>query len=259
MKICPACQSTYADDSLAYCLADGTILSMLRDPHETLRIPAPHSTDPAPTEILYPASRPAETQPPLQPTIPVAQQPLYPAPQRPQSPEKRGRSNGLLLGMGVLLGIALAVLIAVGFKWLGTNDATENRPAANNSNTAGAKIINTNQGPTSTPTSTPTTLIGERWQECETYVTEICGDWTRDTNEQWSGQWGGVRANLTITVNGKDVTVKRRDLTESTEATYRGTLNADNTQITGTVDWCCDTLGDRSGSWRAKLNNSLRF
>ncbi len=258
MKICPACQSTYADDSLLYCLTDGAILSALRDPHETLRIPAAQNTDPAPTEVLYPASRPSDSAPTLQPTIPASQQPFYPEPQRSQAPEKRHRNTGLILGVGVLLGIALVGLMAVSFKWLWNNDVADNPPQSNNSNTGGTKISNTNKGPTSTPTSTPTTLLGERWQECETYVSEICGEWTRSSDEQWRGQWGGVRANLSITVNCKDVTVKRRDLTESTEATYRGTLNADNTQITGTVRWCCDTLGDRSGTWHAKLSSAQR-
>ncbi|MBD0325392.1 MAG: hypothetical protein ICV68_03120 [Pyrinomonadaceae bacterium] len=258
MKICPTCQSTYADDSLTYCLSDGAILSALRDPHETLRIPAAQNTDPAPTEVLYPARRSSSQAPTLQPTIPASPQPFYPEPQRSQAPLKRRRSTGLILGAGVLLGIALAVAMAVSFNWLGKNDATDNRSQSNNSNTVGAKISNTNQGPTSTPTITLTTLPGERWQECETYASEICGEWSRSSDEQWRGQWGGVQANLTITVSGKYVTVKRRDLTQTTEATYHGTLNADNTQITGTVKWCCDYLGDRSGTWRAKLSTSLR-
>lgn len=256
MKTCPICQSTYADESLIYCLADGATLSALRDPHETLRIPAAQNTDPAPTEVLYPASRPSDSAPTLQPTIPASQQPFYSEPQSSQAPDKRRRSTGLILGVGVLLGIVLAVVMAISFNWAGRNAAVDNRSQSNNSNTGGTKISNTNQGPTSTPTSTPAILLGERWQECETYASEICGEWTYKSNEHWRGQWGGVEANLTITINGKDVTVKRRDLTETTEATYRGTLNADNTEISGTVKWCCDTLGDRSGTWHAKLNSA---
>lgn len=255
MKICPTCQSTYADDSLTYCLVDGAILSTLRDPHETLRIPTPHNTDPAPTEILYPASKPAKAQPPLQPTIPASQQPYYPAPQSSQPQEKRGHSTGLLLGMGVLLGVVLAAVIAISFGLFSGSSSGDNR---SESRVPQANASASSPLPKVTPTVALAELPGARWQECETYVTEICGEWSRSSSEQWSGQWGGVRADLTITVNGKDVTVKRRDLTESTKATYRGTLNTDNTQITGTVTWCCDTLGDRSGSWHAKLNDSQR-
>jgi hypothetical protein len=39
MKICPNCQRKYSD-SLEYCLADGTVLSLMDDPHATLRIEA---------------------------------------------------------------------------------------------------------------------------------------------------------------------------------------------------------------------------
>lgn len=49
MKTCPTCQRTF-EDTFTFCLVDGSILSAPYDPHETLRIPAPRSTDPAPTE-----------------------------------------------------------------------------------------------------------------------------------------------------------------------------------------------------------------
>lgn len=41
MKQCPKCTRTYADDSLAYCLEDGSTLVNLREAQETLRIPSP--------------------------------------------------------------------------------------------------------------------------------------------------------------------------------------------------------------------------
>lgn len=46
MKRCPKCLSTYTDDTLRFCLTDGTILSRPNDPPETLRMPAPEVTDP---------------------------------------------------------------------------------------------------------------------------------------------------------------------------------------------------------------------
>jgi hypothetical protein len=45
MKKCPRCTRTYADDTLAYCLDDGSALVPGHDPQETLRIPAAHHTD----------------------------------------------------------------------------------------------------------------------------------------------------------------------------------------------------------------------
>lgn len=153
MKICPTCQSTYTDDSLAYCLADGAILSTLRNQHETLRIPAAQNTDPAPTEILSPASRPSDSAPTLQPTIPASPRPHYPESQRAHAPEKRGRSVGLILGVGVLIGIVLAVVIAVSVRETGNSNAIENRSES--------KISNTNARPTATPTAT---IENSRWE-----------------------------------------------------------------------------------------------
>jgi hypothetical protein len=53
MKQCPRCNRTYADDTLAYCLEDGSGLVSQRDLQETLRIPPAPVTDwpvsPAPT------------------------------------------------------------------------------------------------------------------------------------------------------------------------------------------------------------------
>jgi hypothetical protein len=50
MKICANCQRKYSD-SLEYCLADGTVLSQMDDPHATLRFEA------RPTQANHPAKR----------------------------------------------------------------------------------------------------------------------------------------------------------------------------------------------------------
>jgi hypothetical protein len=49
MKICPKCHSTYSDESLKFCLADGAVLSS--DPDATLINPTIRATPP-PTEVL---------------------------------------------------------------------------------------------------------------------------------------------------------------------------------------------------------------
>ena len=52
MKSCPTCNRTYADETLAFCLVDGSILSAPYDPEATQRIPPPRSTNPPPTETM---------------------------------------------------------------------------------------------------------------------------------------------------------------------------------------------------------------
>lgn len=51
MKECPTCNRTYADETLTFCMADGSLLSAPYDTEATQRIPT-HRTSPPPTEIL---------------------------------------------------------------------------------------------------------------------------------------------------------------------------------------------------------------
>src|SRR3954463_3026749 len=57
MKSCPTCNRTYPDDTLAFCLEDGSVLSASYDSEQTLRIPPARVTAPAPT-LLDPAQAP---------------------------------------------------------------------------------------------------------------------------------------------------------------------------------------------------------
>jgi hypothetical protein len=52
MKTCPTCNRTYADESLTYCLADGSLLSAPYDPEATHRLHLPPGSNSAQTEVL---------------------------------------------------------------------------------------------------------------------------------------------------------------------------------------------------------------
>lgn len=60
MKRCAQCGRTYADESLAFCLDDGSLLSAPYDPNATVRMSPP--TNPTATEVLpsRPVSEPAK-------------------------------------------------------------------------------------------------------------------------------------------------------------------------------------------------------
>jgi hypothetical protein len=62
MKHCPMCNRTYADDSITFCLADGSLLSAPYDPDATQRIPA-RLTNPTPTEVLTTSPPPTQVLP----------------------------------------------------------------------------------------------------------------------------------------------------------------------------------------------------
>ena len=61
MKRCPSCHRGYPDDSLTYCLEDGSILSTVPDPDATLVIPDRRLTDrtesDSATQNLLPSSK----------------------------------------------------------------------------------------------------------------------------------------------------------------------------------------------------------
>ena len=61
MKSCPTCKRTYLDDTLAFCLEDGSVLSASYDSEQTLRIPPPRVTDPPPTQLAPRASHEAQS------------------------------------------------------------------------------------------------------------------------------------------------------------------------------------------------------
>jgi hypothetical protein len=61
MKTCPACNRTYSDETLSYCLADGSLLSAPYDPEATQRLPLSELTKLAETETLPPG--PGAAQP----------------------------------------------------------------------------------------------------------------------------------------------------------------------------------------------------
>ena len=58
MKRCPACNRTYADETLSYCLDDGSLLSAPFDAEATQRLASPIAANLTPTEVL-----PAEPSP----------------------------------------------------------------------------------------------------------------------------------------------------------------------------------------------------
>src|SRR5712671_5759395 len=55
MKSCPDCNRTF-DDTMTFCLVDGSILSAPFDPTATHHVAAPRDSDPAPTEMLFHAA-----------------------------------------------------------------------------------------------------------------------------------------------------------------------------------------------------------
>ena len=134
MKRCSTCGSTYADDSLGFCLTDGTSLTFV-----PAQIPQPGSsnfpsrnTAAAPTEIL-PGNAPGQTPaPPPWPSVPHLWQGAQAA---TQAAAPRSKASTWIIGAISLVVVVLGVGLLVYFVKSG-NETT--RPSADNGNTNGS-------------------------------------------------------------------------------------------------------------------------
>lgn len=148
MKRCPTCKRTF-DDTLTYCLIDGSILDAPFDPNTTLTIPEPRQTEPPPTEVMWPVEgkeipRTVASPAPRVP-LPDEQKPtefgkaqsdsslpdsislskLGLAPTAGESSRRRGK---LWLGIGVVIAFIVGLLIAVSTGLFSGGKRTANEP-----------------------------------------------------------------------------------------------------------------------------------
>lgn len=153
MKRCPTCQRTYTDDSLRFCLQDGTALLSVTDapssfdPSATLVLPesATSRHEMPPTEAFHsqtlPHRKPAPTAPaqPARPTARDAQEAMAHTP--------KSQNSALVVGLTVTVVILLLALGSVG-AWVLLRDdrggETKETRALDNQNGA-APTANSNQ------------------------------------------------------------------------------------------------------------------
>lgn len=185
MKRCPTCQRTYADDTLRFCLEDGTALATLSQSSadQTLLMPsgAAESVEPPPTEILdfgtaptvraydedatARRSKPAETaRQQARPTINEFQNQVAPA------PAPRNTTSVV-----AVTAVATILVLAVGGlgAWLllrdksgngssGANTGTESVRVSNSSNVSTPNVNSpgsTNTNTSTLPGTTPTPVV----------------------------------------------------------------------------------------------------
>ena len=119
MKICPTCSRKYEDDTLVFCLDDGSRLAQPRDPEATWHLPEQPANQPRRSDPVPPTT-------PSPPATLTARPEHFQALPRPPAPpayaEERSRSSALpwILGIVVVLGIS-GVLIA----WIISRGPTE--------------------------------------------------------------------------------------------------------------------------------------
>ncbi len=191
MKYCPNCQTTYTDDTLRFCLQDGTQLAEVSDA----------STD-MPTVAFDDSATLVSRKPPQQVVrinVPEPESQNWERTEQPRiveqpqivaaPPVETKKSNTALtvlatvLGMLALFGIAGAWFLLKSRKTevtaVNVNTATANRPTGSNS--ANVQILNTNTNKaTASPTATPSpkpTLDPEQAKAVADDVEDAVDEW----------------------------------------------------------------------------------
>jgi ketosteroid isomerase-like protein len=158
MKQCPTCQRTYADESLRFCLQDGTALESARasssDEFKTLVLPENAATgrESLPTEVMPPhAHATARPHLPSPTSLYRPRETNHVTAEQEDANEPRKRSTAALVGLTVVATIALLALGGL-TAWLLLGDKKETAARNDNAvnvNTARANDNQNNASPNS--------------------------------------------------------------------------------------------------------------
>jgi len=191
MKQCPNCQTTYADDSLQFCLQDGTPLAQIPNQNsadyfstESETIVSPKRVEPIRFEP--PSSYQPTNQPNWEPSQPVIVE---------QREKKKSKTATIVvlsvLGTILLLGLGgLGALLYFGNKRTqvaaGTNTAAQNRSPNTNAANQNTNVNLATPSPTATPTAQPTqpTLKPDEVRAITGDVKDVVDDWKYSTENR---------------------------------------------------------------------------
>ena len=142
MKSCPACNRTYADEMLNFCLEDGSILSAPDEPDKTLQISVPQTSDSILTKVSYQNAKPADTIQSPMPTMASPQLPITYSEKAPAQTIRERPNNKLWLAVGVLGFIAVASIAVAIISFSGGNTASNYNAAKNTHNVGQTNLFN---------------------------------------------------------------------------------------------------------------------
>jgi hypothetical protein len=114
MKSCPACHRTYSDESITFCLVDGSILSAPYEPYATHPVGAARLTNPPPTEILpYSEAVPPTIRAPFTPNLPTQNPALQWGGFRPDQKSGEVKTFIRRFLLGILIGAPAGLIIGL--------------------------------------------------------------------------------------------------------------------------------------------------
>lgn len=245
MKSCPTCNRTYPDDTLAFCLVDGSVLSAPYDPEATQSFQFPQNTEPSRVDKTIPSTAP---------------QPEFPANfKQNQTADKPRRKSGLIFGIIII--IVLAVGLAIGLSWnflFGSGNSKAKQSASENQNNNVASKPSPTAPPSASATVTPQSTPSPKSTPSITNKIDVTGTWTgtfanRDAalfiNSQSGDSFSGILKNskkAIVSISGRlnfdtrQISIQEnRVVEEATEGpawvlgSESGSLSADGKKISG--------------------------
>jgi hypothetical protein len=210
LKTCQTCHRTYDDDTLSFCLYDGSILIAGGgvDPEATQRIPVAQRTEPFAANAVLPGQSPvAPSQPPLQ----------RDAWAQPQKPRGGGKAWLVVAGIAALLlltvGIGVGIFLSRG-SLSGGNDANV---SSNRNERSDYRPYNGTGNTSSTPQPSPTPDVP---------AAEKLG-----LVGSWGGTQNGGAATLTIT-SGDGNAFTGTKVQRTNQVSFVGTIDPATRRIT---------------------------
>jgi hypothetical protein len=214
MKICQTCNRTYDDDTLSFCLYDGSILiTGSTDSAPTRRIPAAQSTEPFAQNALPYGS----AQSPPAPAPPQLQYGAWAQPQQRGSGRLWWTIGGIAALLLVVAGVGLGIVL-IRSDWFGrdssagrSNDNERNSYRSRNRSAAASAT------PEQAPAPTPQVSVAEKLGLIGT----------------WSGAQNQRPASLRIT-SGEGNSFTGIKYQGDNEVSFAGTINPATRQVTMT-------------------------
>lgn len=236
MKTCPACHRTYADETITFCLEDGSLLSAPSSSQPTQQYPSARDTAP-PTAILPSA-------PSTAPTIVAAPPPVatHDAGQSYQAPPPRSRWPLILGAVAVVMvgGLIIAVVAGV---WFFNRDSSTNKEVS-----APAKSSAATPAPDWSPTPETPAARNESTAEATPAAS------TLEMSGVWVGTFDEYPATFTITENNGnsfigDISGKTFEIIVEGELNpYTRAVTFKETRVIRDKSWL---LGSNSGTMSA--------
>ena len=198
MKFCPRCKSSYTDETLSYCLQDGTTLVSLTN-HTALPGPVPRPTEETPIAGITSDPRKAPTDV-MEQTATSQEHYIQPTTAKSANYSQLKQNTALIVFLiGLVMLISVAAL-GIGATWFfffkdrkeeNTNTMTRSSNKNSNDNESSSDNENTTENRN---TSTPSGKMESTGiAECDEYLKKIeeylnCPNVSAESREEWQKQ-----------------------------------------------------------------------